>query len=224
MEPENRPVIVVMKRITLLVLLGVCAAICAVEAQVPPLIHYQGRIVAGGTNLSGPGQFKIALLSTNQAGAAVALWSNDGSSATGGEPAAAVALSVDNGLFAVLLGDATLPNMRAIPATVFTNSDVRLRVWFSEGAGVFEPLAPDQRIAAVGYAMMAAAAVSVVDGTVSSAKLSAGAVTSDKLAPGAVRAEHIAGGQTVKSLNSLTATQTLGEGNSRKPPRTGGGE
>lgn len=142
-------------------------------------------------------------MGTNQAGAAVVLWSNDGSGATRGEPAAAVTLPVDNGLFAVLLGDAALPNMRAIPATVFTNSDVRLRVWFSEGGGVFEALAPDQRIAAVGYAMMAAAAVTVVDGTVSSSKLAAGAVTGDKLAPGAVSAEHLVNGQVVKSLNSL---------------------
>ena len=192
-----------MKRIILLVLFGVYTAICEVSAQIPPLIHYQGRVVAGGTNLSGPGQFKFALIGTNQAGAAVTLWSNDGSGATRGEPAAAVTLPVDNGLFAVLLGDAALPNMRAIPATVFTNSDVRLRVWFSEGAGVFEALAPDQRIAAVGYAMMAAAAVTVVDGTVSNAKLAPGAVTGDKLAPGAVSAEHLVSGQVVKSLNSL---------------------
>src|SRR5216684_595588 len=80
------------------------------RAQVPPFISYQGRLLSGGTNFSGPGQFKFALVN-------------------GSEPTAAVTVVVAGGLFTVLLGDATLANMTAIPATVFTNADVRLRVW-----------------------------------------------------------------------------------------------
>ena len=53
-----------------------------------------------------------------------------------------------NGLYAVLLGDTSLPGMLPVPPTVFTNSDVRLRIWFSNGSG-FQQLSPDQRIAAV---------------------------------------------------------------------------
>ena len=59
------------------------------------------------------------------------------------------------GLYSVLLGDATLTNMTIVPATVFTNSDVRLRVWFNDGINGSQLLSPDQRIAAVGYAMVA---------------------------------------------------------------------
>jgi formylglycine-generating enzyme required for sulfatase activity len=55
----------------------------------------------------------------------------------------------------VLLGDTTLTNMTAIPPTVFANPDVRLRVWFDDGANGSQLLSPDQQIAAVGYAMVA---------------------------------------------------------------------
>ncbi len=163
-------------------------------AQVPQLIHYQGRLMVSGTNFSGSGQFKFALVGTNLAGATASFWSNDGSSAGGGEPATAAALPVIDGLYSVLLGDASLANMRMIPATVFTNADVRLRIWFGDGATGFDQLAPDQRIAAVGYAMMAGTAATVADGAITTAKLAGGAVTADKLADGAVSATKLAAG------------------------------
>lgn len=189
--------------------LVVCAAMVAAKAQVPQLINYQGRLLWDGTNFNGSGQFKFALVGASPAGAAVALWSNDGSSTTGNEPASAVSLPVESGLYSVLLGDATLPNMRLIPATVFTNADVRLRIWFGDPAGGFEQLAPDPRIAAVGYAMVAA---SVPDGAITAAKLAEGAVTGSKLAAGAVKAESVAGAQMVKSLNTLKDDVVLAAG------------
>ena len=122
------------------------------SAQVPPLLHYQGRIAVGGTNFDGSGQFKFALVNT--AGTAT-FWSNDGSSVAGSQPATLVALTVTRGLYAVLLGDTSIAGMtQVLPATVFTNGDVRLRVWFNDGVTGFQLLTPDQRIAAVGYAMM----------------------------------------------------------------------
>ncbi len=44
------------------------------RAQVPQLISYQGRLLSGGTNLSGPGQFKFALVNSN---GAPSYWSNN---------------------------------------------------------------------------------------------------------------------------------------------------
>jgi hypothetical protein len=79
-----------------------------------------------------------------------------------------VAVLVSQGLYSVMLGDTTLSNMSAWPPTVFTNSDVRLRVWFDDGTNGFEQLHPDQRIAAVGYAIMAG---EVSDGSITLAKL-----------------------------------------------------
>ena len=42
-------------------------------------------------------------------------------------------LAISRGLYSVLLGDATLANMTVVPATVFTNDEVYLRVWFDDG-------------------------------------------------------------------------------------------
>src|SRR5262245_935310 len=131
--------------------MSILAVAVAAQAQVPQLINYQGRVIADGTNFSGTGQFKFALVSST---GLQTFWSNNGTSVGGSEPRAAVSLSVANGLYSVLLGDATIPNMTAITGSMFTNGDVRLRVWFNGGAGS-QLLAPDQRIAAVGYAMMA---------------------------------------------------------------------
>ena len=171
----------------------------ALPAQVPQLLNYQGRVISNGTNFTGNGQFKFALV--NAAGA-VTYWSNDGTSVAGSQPAAAATLVVSSGLYSVLLGDTSLAGMTAIPATVFTNSDVRLRVWFNDGVTGSQLLTPDQRIAAVGYAMMGA---NVPDGAITTAKLADGAITAAKiadgtiatadLAPNSVNTSHIIDGQ-----------------------------
>ena len=103
---------------------------------------------------------------------------------------AAVSVSVTKGLYSVLLGDTNIPNMMcAIAATVFTNSDVRLRVWFAPQGSALQQLSPDQRIATVGYALMANG---VAPGAITTAMLSDGAVTGNKLAAGAVGAAQLA--------------------------------
>jgi len=164
----------------------------ALSAQVPPLLSYQGRVTAAGAPFDGAGQFKFALLSSN---GAATFWSNDGTSSGGAEPIKAATIPVHQGLFSVLLGDPAVTNIQPIVWTVFTNADVWLRIWFSDGTNAFQLLAPDQRLSAVGYAMMAA-------------NLPDGAVTSNKLAPGAVRAANIAQG-TITGLqlapNSVSA-------------------
>lgn len=157
-------------------------------AAVPQLINYQGRVAVGGTAFDGTGRFKFALV--NSAGA-LSYWSNDQSSATGNEPTAAIALPVVNGLYSVLLGDTALANMAPIPASVFAHPYVRLRVWFNDGVNGFQLLTPDQRIAAVGYAMMAA---DVPDGAITAAKLAPGAVTGANLPDGAITAAKLADG------------------------------
>ncbi len=179
-------------------LLRVCtvAALCslsfltlpALHAQVPQIINYQGRVAVGTTNFNGSGAFKFALV--NAAGTTT-YWSNDGTSIAGSQPTAAVSLTVTKGLYSVLLGDTALPGMTAIPNTVFANADVRLRVWFNDGTTGSQLLTPDQRLAAVGYAMVAG---SVPDGSITSAKIATGAVTNTQLATNAVQAANIAAG------------------------------
>lgn len=159
--------------------------------QVPQLINYQGRVVVNGTNFDGPGQFKFALVNGVVGTGISTYWSNDGTSTGGSQPMAAVSLAVAKGLYSVLLGDSTVANMTIIPATVFTNADVRLRVWFNDGSHGFQLLTPDQRITAVGYAIMAG---NVTDGSITSAKIAAGAVGASQLSPNAVQGANIATG------------------------------
>ena len=172
-------------------------------AQVPQLINYQGRIAVGTTNFHGTGQFKFALV--NGAGS-ITYWSNDGTSTGGAMPTAAVTLPVVNGLYSVLLGEPTQANMTSIPAAVFAHPHVRLRVWFDDGVNGFQQLSPDQRIAAVGYAMMAA---DVPDGIITAAKLAPGAVSVANLADGSITAAKIADGTITAAKLAPGAAATL---------------
>jgi len=158
-------------------------------AQVPSIINYQGRVSVSGVNYNGVGQFKFALVNSSQT-----LWNNDGFT-TANEPSGAVAATVTKGLYSIGLGDTTQQNMAALPSTVFTNSDVRLRVWFFDGTS-FQQLTPDQRIYAVGYALNAA---NVADGAVTSAKIATGAIQQSHLAAG------VGGGGTVNDGGITTA-------------------
>ena len=127
----------------------------------------------------------------------VTYWSNDGSSIGGGEPGQAVPLLVNQGLFSVNLGDTGLSNMTAvIPPSIFTNSDVRLRIWFSDGVSAFQQFYPDQRLTSAGYAMKAA---NVEDGAITAPKLAQGAVGTNAVAANAVSTANIADGAITSS-------------------------
>jgi len=160
-----------------------------VRAQVPQRIHFQGRVTVEGIPFQGPGQFKFALVNP---GGTTTYWSNDGSSSVGDEPTASVVLTVSQGLYTVLLGDETLENMTVVPPTVFTHPDVALRVWFNDGVHGSQLLTPDQRIAAVGYAIVAATAQTVADGAITAGKIAPGAVGGPQLAAAAVGSATLA--------------------------------
>ena len=105
----------------------------------------------------------------------ITLWSNDGTTGAYAQPTASVPLTVTKGLYSVLLGDTAPPlSMAPIPSAVFANSGVWLRVWFNDGVNGFQQLAPDQRIASTGYAMMAD---SVKPGAISAAQLAPGTLS-----------------------------------------------
>lgn len=157
-------------------------------SQVPQLLHFQGTVAEHRSKFDGVGEFRFSLVNSN---GSKTFWSNDGTGTSGGIPAKSVPIVVNKGAFAVTLGDVTLPNMIPVPATVFTNEDVRLRIWFQTGKYEVQQLSPDQRIVAVGYAMVAA---TIPDQTVTAAKLATSAVTSDKIAAGAVQTLQVADG------------------------------
>lgn len=137
----------------LLALICILAGTEAVRAQALP-INIQGRVATNGVAFSGIGRFKFAIIRGN--GEAL-LWSHDGTgTAPGFQPNTSLALTVNRGLYAVLLGDPATPGMTsAIDPAIFQNPDVRLRVWFNDGVNNFQQLIPDQRMGAVGFAMTA---------------------------------------------------------------------
>jgi hypothetical protein len=158
---KNTPLTAVV--LAFLLLVAQASLPVSAHAQVPGLINYQGRVVDAGTNFTGTGQFEFALV--NAAGT-TNYWSNDGTAA--GQPSAAVSLTVTKGLYSVLLGDTAIANMSvALSPAVFTNSDVRLRVFFNDGITGFQQLAPDQRLGAVGYALNAASLATPAGGDLS---------------------------------------------------------
>ena len=155
------------------------------QVQVPTLLNYQGRVAVDAVNFDGTGLFTFALV--NAAGDTT-FWSNDGTSTIGDEPAAAVSLAVAKDLYSVLLGDDALASMVGIAPAVFTNPDVRLRVWFDDGVNGSQLLTPDQRIAPAPYLADGA------DGAVTSATIAPGAVTGTSIAAGAIDGTHVAPG------------------------------
>lgn len=147
-------------------------------AQVPQLLNYQGRVAVAGANYDGQGFFRFALVSSD---GSTTYWSNDGTAS--GAPASVVTLTVSKGLYSVILGDPSLPHMTSIPANVFGNSDLHLRVWFDDGVHGSQLLSPDERIAAVAYAVTAGSATTVAAGAIGPAQLAPNAVDLTKLAP-----------------------------------------
>jgi hypothetical protein len=82
-------------------------------------------------------------------------WSNDGTSVNGGEPAVAVNVMVNSGLFTVVLGDATIAGMSVIPTTLFQQQNLQLRIWFNDGTHGFAALDPAQNLTPTPYATTA---------------------------------------------------------------------
>ncbi len=126
-------------------------------------------------------------------------WSNDGTSVNGSEPSAPVSLGVANGLFTVVLGDTTLSNMTAIPASLFTQPDLQLRIWFNDGASGSVALSPVQNLTPTPYAVVATFASNLL-GTLTTGNLPANAAFS-----GTVTANSFTGnGSGVTNVNAAT--------------------
>jgi hypothetical protein len=126
----------------------------APSAAAPTLISYQGIVEVDDQPYQGTGYFKFAIVDTATGDGTANHWANDGTAT--GEPVGGVSLSVSDGLFNVLLGDTSLPGMtQPLNATAFVATNTYLRVWFSPsgGAGSYEALEPNQRIASVAYAL-----------------------------------------------------------------------
>jgi formylglycine-generating enzyme required for sulfatase activity len=136
---------------------------------VPAVLNYAGQVAVNGEAFSGNGSFKFAIVSDS---GTTTYWSNDGTSLAGSQPIASVNVSVNGGLYSVLLGNPAIQGMNAIdPSTFQQHSDAKLRVWFSDGVNGFQQLTPDRPFASVPYALSAASAV-IAPGSINGSMLS----------------------------------------------------
>jgi hypothetical protein len=141
---------------------------------VPPVLNYAGQVAVNGEVFEGNGLFKFALVSANGIST---YWSNDGTSVDGSEPQSSISVSVNGGLYSVLLGNTAIQGMGAIDPQVFAqHTDAKLRVWFSDEVNGFQQLTPDRPFASVPYAFSAGNAE-----TAGSASIDNGAVTKSML-------------------------------------------
>ncbi len=169
----------------------------SVAAQVPGIISYQGKLAVNGTPFNGTAQFKFALVSAD---GGTTFWSYNKTGNGGTEPAnPPISLGVTGGVFSVNLGDLTVSNMtQSIPASIFTNGSVCLRIWVNDGTNGSELLTPDQRITAVGYAMTAANVL----GPVASAINFTGPLAGDVTGTQGATVVGTVGGQTAAAVGA----------------------
>ena len=178
-----------------------------VQAQVPSVINYQGKLVNEGAPADGT--FTITFSLYDEAEGGSALWRETHS------------VQVTDGLFHVLLGSS-----EPLPVTLFGGSGER---FLGLQVGGDSEMAPRFRLTSVPYALKAAAvsdasvdssaladhavsAPKLADGAVSERVLADGAVTGRALADGAVSGAKIATGEVVTSFNGLAGAVALVEG------------
>lgn len=134
----------------------------AVAADVPTEINHQGVVTVNTLLFTGDGHFYFALVdpdtNTN-------LWTSDGTNLapSSDRPISPVHLDdIANGVYSVRLGSTDAARgiaMPPIPASVFNDDNVVLRIWFddTQGHGI-ERLLPDQPLTTSPYAFRAAKA------------------------------------------------------------------
>ena len=151
-------------------------------SAVPAVLNYAGQVGVNGQPFNGQGLFKFALVNADEN---ASYWSNDGTSANGSEPATHVSISVNGGLYSLLLGNTAMAGMGAIDPQVFAqHGDAKLRVWFSDGVNGFQQLSPDRPFASVPYAFSAEnakSADSVKVGSVTAKQMAQNSITTAQL-------------------------------------------
>lgn len=122
-------------------------------AGIPLQVNHQGVVAVNGVPVNGQADFRFALVDPDNGN----LWTNDGSNEEGSSdpPTNAVTLLVVNGIYSVRLGDATLTHMTEIPADVFDDDNVVLRIWFDDRQNGSAQLVPDHVLASAPYAYRA---------------------------------------------------------------------
>ncbi len=193
--------------LTILFVLGAC-----LQAEVPPTLNYQGRVLQNGQPFDGTGHFVFGIYEGS-----TLLWTNKlpvpsplNDPASGIDSSDAKALTVRNGVFTIRLGEGDAKNAPVgtdiffkLDGTQRVRTDVKLAVWFSPTAeGPYTRLDPDITFASVPFAQVAGVAVNVMNGAVTTQSLGEGAavgnigtggilISREQLSPALVGASQI---------------------------------
>jgi len=135
-------------------------------------------------------------------------WSNDGTSNAGSQPAAAVSVPVSGGLFTIVLGNSTMPNMAMLDASIFLQPNLQLRIWFNDGINGFAALDPAQNLSPIPYARLAqklAGGLTIQNNTNGAPNVIGGAAA-NSIASGII-GSTIGGGGTVYYKNGWSGSQ-----------------
>ncbi|MBN1282917.1 MAG: hypothetical protein JXA24_04005, partial [Proteobacteria bacterium] len=217
-----------MKRTTSAVAASILAAALAWSATlwaapptpVDPVLTYQGSVFVDDRPFEGTGRFKLVIVD----GAGTSLWSNDGTSLDGAEPTGSVAVPVDEGIFQVLLGSASIPGMQVIDPAIFnTTSVLTLKSWFNDGVSGFAELTPPIRITASVYSLNTQyfRGYEPIDfflqtDQIISSQIAPGAVDNAAIATGAVGGAQIAAGSVtpdkITAFSNANNNFTIGSG------------
>ena len=160
----SRPAIVFLLLIT-----GHGLQITAANAQLPPLINYQGRLIQGTNLANGTMGLSLRLYDVPSSGSPLYEDSNS--------------VSVVDGLYSTHLGDGTVAG--SLSAALASTS-----LWV-EVVVNGTVLTPRERVTSVAYALLSGG---VTAGAISSAMLASGVVQNIHIAPGAVDSASIADG------------------------------
>jgi hypothetical protein len=152
------------------------------NATATATINTNGVVTAININPGGNGSGyssapTVTLSAPPQALTYTTYWSNDGTGVAGGEPTASIGVGVTNGLFTIGLGDTTIPNMTAISASLFSQPNLQLQIWFSDGVKGFAVLSPLQNLTTAPYAAFANNANAVANSALPTNAVFSGPVT-----------------------------------------------
>src|SRR5262245_17198961 len=120
-----------LNRIVLVMLCALSIAVAtssSIAVAQPSSVSYQGELRDAGVPVNGNANFKFAIISSG-----ATLWSNDGTSVAGSEPAASINLPVRNGIFGTRLGALPMVPLTATALSAVSTAD--LRVWVDTGGG-----------------------------------------------------------------------------------------
>ena len=111
-------------------------------------LPHQGRVLISGLPFHGEGYFGFALISE----AGDIIWNHEGDLAK--EPSGSLPIAVEQGFYAIELGNPGINGMSDIPDGIFEdNPRVNLRIWFDDGTNGREQLGKDQPLLVAPYAL-----------------------------------------------------------------------